>query len=141
MTPRQKLMILATQEWLRPLMAIDADQEMMRLIKHNWPSRTQNGRAISQQVFTFVQVTGSRFNQIGNLAQFDKMVFELSDDCRHLGIARDDYDAICGICLWSLRRRLGNAYTAELRNAWIKLFGRIGYELSAPSDHRRAAGA
>ena len=131
MTPRQKLMVLATSEWLRPVANNTAKADCDRIVKINWPHKHVAADEIHEQMSLFVRLMGSHFNGLNNLADFDYMVGQLSEDCAQCGVKIDYYESVCGVFLWFLRQSLGANYTPELRSAWIKLFGRIGYALSS----------
>lgn len=58
------------------------------------------------------------------------------------GVQEEHYATVAGALLWTLERGLGDAFTPEVRDAWVTAFGvlsRVMLAAAAESDPARAA--
>ena len=77
---------------------------------------------LTEQGKKLMQVLGYA---VGSLDRLDSLIPAVEDlGRRHgrYGVRDEHYDAVASALLWTLEQGLGEAFTAELREAWVAVY-------------------
>ena len=123
MTPKQIELVQASWKEIAPI-ADDAatlfydklfslDPALKPLFKGDMP---QQGRKLMRMISAAVE-------GLGRIEALAPAVRDLGSRHRRYGVHDKDYDTVAAALLWTLGRGLGNAFTAEVEEAWIAVYG------------------
>jgi len=76
----------------------------------------RQGRKLMQMISTAVE-------GLGRVEALAPAVQDLGRRHRGYGVRDKDYDTVAAALLWTLGRGLGSAFTADVREAWIAVYG------------------
>jgi len=76
----------------------------------------RQGRKLMQMISTAVE-------GLGRVEALAPAVQDIGRRHRGYGVRDKDYDTVAAALLWTLGRGLGSAFTAEVREAWIAVYG------------------
>ena len=124
MTPAQKKLVQTTWTQMVPIADIAAAMFYDRLFDID-PTTRPLFRAtdMAQQRKKLVQVLAVA---VGGLDKLDTLMPTVEDlGRRHAGYGVKDahYDAVGEALLWTLQQGLGTAWNAEIKAAWIEVYG------------------
>ena len=87
----------------------------------------QQGRKLMQMISTAVE-------GLGRIESLAPAVRDLGARHREYGVRDRDYDTVAAALLWTLDRGLGSAFTVEVEDAWVAVYGVLaGTMKSEPS--------
>ena len=131
MTPRELYLVQSSWEKVRPISAqaaemfygrlFDSAPELKALFKGDMQ---QQGQRLMNMIDTAV----------GQLERWDRLLPALRDlGKRHAGygVKAADYDAVAAALLWTLEQGLGEAFTDEVREAWISTYAVLAETMKA----------
>ena len=123
MTPKQIELVQASWKKIVPI-ADDAaalfydklfslDPALKPLFKGDM---VRQGRKLMQMISTAVE-------GLGRVEALAPAVQDLGRRHRGYGVRDKDYNTVATALLWTLGRGLGSAFTAEVREAWVAVYG------------------
>ena len=131
MTPRELYLVQSSWEKVRPISAqaaemfygrlFDSAPELKALFKGDMQ---QQGQRLMDMINTAVTA----------LERWDRLLPALRDlGKRHAGygVKDADYDTVAAALLWTLEQGLGDAFTDEVRDAWISTYSVLADTMKA----------
>lgn len=123
MTTTQKMLVRKSFEAVKPI-AQDAGMLFYGRLFHVDPSlRALFRQPIQDQARVLMQMLAAA---VGSLERLDTLVPALEDmGRRHLsyGVRAEHYQTVGECLLWTLQQGLGEAFTPEVREAWVTVYG------------------
>ena len=125
MTPRQiELIQESFQHHVRPIAAAAGKLFYGRLLELD-PSLRPMFRDIDGQGRKLMQVMGAAVGMLRRPDDFFATVTELGHRHVAYGVRQEHFHTVGAALLWTLERGLGEAFTPEVRDAWVALYDAI----------------
>lgn len=131
MTPEQKELVQASFEKVKPMAdaaatlfygrLFDLDPNLERLFKGDLEGQ---GRKLMHMI-------GLAVKGLNHPAELLPLLHELGERHAAYGVAERDYDTVGAALLWTLKRGLGDAFTAKVSEAWTAVYELLSNSMKA----------
>lgn len=129
MTPEQKELVQSSFEKVKPIADIAATLFYGRLFELDPKLENLFTGDLSEQGHKLMQMIGLAVKGLDRADELESLLRELG--ARHVGygVEERDYETVGTALLWTLERGLGDAFTSDVRNAWMSVYEFLAREM------------
>lgn len=131
MTPEQKELVQTSFEQVKPIAATAATLFYDRLfeldprLEHLFTGdRNEQGRKLMHMI-------GLAVKGLNRADELESLLRNLGARHAGYGVEEHDYEAVGMALIWTLEQGLGDAFTSEVRNAWVAVYEFFAREMKA----------
>lgn len=122
MTPRQKELVQSSWEKVVPIADTAASLFYGRLFELDPSLRPMFKTDIKEQGKKLMQMIGAAVRGLDNLGALVPTVQALGRRHTGYGVKDEHYDTVAVALLWTLEKGLGDAFTVEVKEAWVVVY-------------------
>lgn len=135
MTPHQIHLVRASFEPLKPLAATVAEAFYAQLFARDPALRTLfRGGDMGEQGARLMQMLGAAIDLLDRPASLDPVLLKLGQRHAGYGVVGAHYASVGAALLDTLAAGLGDGFTAEVREAWVAMYGHVAHTMQAGAD-------
>jgi len=140
MNSRQKELVQSSFANVAPIADQAADLFYNRLFEIDPALRPMFPENMKEQKIKLMQMLTAAVKGLDNLETLIPVVRQLG--ARHIGYGVKDehYGTVAAALLWTLERGLGDAFTAETKEAWVVVYGILAQTMQEGAAAGAAAG-
>lgn len=139
MTPEQKQLVRNSWSRIAPIQVMAAESFYRHLFETNPEFRPYFKSDIEEQGRKLMAMLNSAVKGLDKLDAMTRPLRELGYTHRVLGVTPGDYDKVRDALLWTLEKGLGDAFTPEVRAAWISAYTSIAKVMIDGAEYRGRA--
>ena len=137
LTPTQKTLVQTTFAMVAPI-ADDAAQLFYRRLFELDPSLERMFRGdMTEQRKKLMQMLGAAVKGLDHLDRLVPVLQDLGRRHTTYGVEDAHYNTVGAALLWTLEQGLGNAFTLEVRAAWIAVYGLVARTMQEAAREAR----
>lgn len=122
MTPIQIELVRTTWKQVQPIQETAAELFYNKLFELDPKLRPMFKGDIAEQGRKLMRMLGIAVNGLDHLDALRPALVDLGRRHAGYGVTMDDYGTVAVALLWTLEQGLGEAFTAEVRNAWTEAY-------------------
>jgi len=123
MTPEQKQLVQATFAKVAPIADDAAAMFYARLFELDPSLRPMFKGDMREQGRKLMQMIGVAVNGLDRLDALVPAVQQLGTRHAGYGVRDEHYDTVATALVWTLERGLGPAFTEDVKDAWVTVYG------------------
>lgn len=123
MTPDQKILVQDSFKNVLPIKDEAASLFYDRLFTMDPSLRPLFKGDMGRQGALLMTMIATAVDHLDHLDQIVPVVKDLGRRHRTYGVRDQDYDTVGAALIWTLQQGLGEAFTDEVKNAWIACYG------------------
>lgn len=122
MTPEQIDLVRTSWEKVKPISEPAADIFYGKLFEIDPELKNIFNSDMTEQGQKLMAMINTAVNSLGNLSNIVPAVQDLGKRHIEYGVKDKDYDTVGEALIWTLAKGLGEAFTDEVKDAWIETY-------------------